>query len=185
MAEELQSIRLMGVFQNADFRCNERTLYEEFRKSPSFPGNLKKNQAYLFVSRQGTQLIWFVGSDTLGGTPDHPIVVINSRKWRIAGSHWNPKMLANYAAFCGLKLLGLPMFETSYKAKRLQLNNGGEHAHDSLFVTDSGVGKGANKAKTPKKPKQNERDRTPGRLRTRGRPRALIPRPTLAALPAP
>lgn len=117
----MQSIRLRAIIYQADFRKNEVSLYEEFRRNKKrFPGELKAGEAYLFVSKEENQLIWFVAQpdaklETATGKPIH---VVQSIRWRMNRASWNPKMLANYARASNIKLAGIKDFETAYREER-------------------------------------------------------------------
>lgn len=181
MGESMQSVRLRGISYNADFRYNERSLFGEFTKGSNYPGPLRKNEAYLFVSKNHDQILWIVGADQIGGTAEHPIIVLNSRRWRIQGGTWNPKMLANYAQYVGISLLGITKFEVAFEESQRRRKATTEDRHDTIVVVDNQVVKDATSVAAPKKPKKKGRAGVPGRLRVRGRPRGAVRRPTLVA----
>jgi hypothetical protein len=110
----MDRIRLKAI-KYADFRKSEWTNYKEFKRSRTFPGELGRNEAFLFVSGTGNQLVWLL--NIADGPMGHPIV--DSRRWRFTGSSsWNPMMLANYAEEVGIELVGIKKFEDSFKAKQ-------------------------------------------------------------------
>jgi hypothetical protein len=100
-----------------DFRSSEKTNFEEFKKSSRYPGDLKKNETFLFISKGGEQLLWILNVKELPGV-GKTRQVIDSRKWRIDGGAWNPMMLKNYAKLVGLDLVGLKSFEETYEEER-------------------------------------------------------------------
>ena len=111
----MMNLRLKAIKFNTDFRKNEWTNFKEFKKSKRFPGELKANEAILFVSKSGNQLIWILNvADAESGRQ-----IVDSRRWRITGSQsWNPMMLQNYAEKVGIHLVGLKRFEELYEADR-------------------------------------------------------------------
>jgi len=106
------NLKLKAIKFDVDFRKNEWTNYQEFKKSKKFPGELANNEAILFVSKSRNQLIW-----VLNIFEDEKIIV-DSRRWRIFGGTWEPLMLQNYAESAGLHLVGLRRFEEIYAAHR-------------------------------------------------------------------
>ena len=56
----MKTVRLKGIIPNCDFRKNEATNYDIYKKSRKFQGKLKKNEVYLFISRSGNQLFWLL-----------------------------------------------------------------------------------------------------------------------------
>lgn len=101
-------IRLRGIKLGADFRKSELTNYEALRKSKHFPTDPRRGEAYLMVSKNGKQLCWIL---RYSDVPKH----IDSLKFRITRSTWNPQMLANYAEQVGLELVGIRKFEDQFE----------------------------------------------------------------------
>ena len=112
----MAKVRLKAVCFDVDFRYNEFGIYEGFRKSKSFPGDLGKNEVFLFVSRTGNQLLWVLNLTSLDAVGSQQSM-IDTRRWRLSGSYWNPMMLANYAADVGLDLVGIKRFEELYDSR--------------------------------------------------------------------
>ncbi|MCK5617304.1 hypothetical protein KAR91_86370 [Candidatus Pacearchaeota archaeon] len=108
----MDRIKLKAI-KYVDFRKSEWTNYQEFKKSKKFPGELTHNEAFLFISNTGNQLIWML--NVANGPLGHRIV--DSRRWRFTGtSSWNPLMLANYAEEVGIELIGIKKFQEIFAA---------------------------------------------------------------------
>jgi hypothetical protein len=115
----MQTIKLKAVKFDVDFRFNDLSNYDAFRKSRQFPGELHSNEAYLFISRSGNQLLWVLNVLQIETTrPNrsgrYDRRVIDTRRWRIEGGQWNPALLQNYANEVGLDLVGFRRYEESY-----------------------------------------------------------------------
>lgn len=112
-------IRLKAIKYQCDFRKNEVTLYEEFRKSRSFCGELGNNEAYLFISGSEDQLIWFLRSVEVQADRDAPVGVTHTQRSRLMKhTPWNPLMLQEYAQAVGIELVGIRSFEEAFKEQR-------------------------------------------------------------------
>ncbi len=120
----MQRIRLKAIKFDVDFRKSELTNYDSFRRSKLWPGELGTNEAFLFVSRGGNQLVWVLNVSSVEATHADKRGyldrrMIDSRRWRIeGGTSWNPMMLQNYANEVGLELIGFKRFETVYEERR-------------------------------------------------------------------
>lgn len=116
-------LKLKAIISDADFRKSEVTLYDEFLWSKSYPGDLNKNECFLFISKTGNQLLWFFTQiKEIDGYKGKPTNIFDSRKWRIVNGVWHPFMLANYASEVGIELVGIKRFEEIYddrKTKRI------------------------------------------------------------------
>ena len=77
----MDKIKLKAI-KHADFRKSEWTNYLEFKRSKKFPGELALNEAFLFISSTGNQLIWIL--NITNGPLNHSIV--DSRRWRFTGT---------------------------------------------------------------------------------------------------
>ena len=115
------NLKLKAIVPNSDFRKSEKTLYDAFINSRSYPGDLKSGEAFLFLSKTGNQLLWFFSQvhmiqETKGRGVLHD--VYDSRKWRITGGTWHPYMLADYAEHSGIRLLGIKRFEEIHDERR-------------------------------------------------------------------
>lgn len=110
-------IRLKGIRFGMDFRKSELTNYDAFRKSKSFPGDLGKNEAYLFVSKGQNQLVWILNLIEIE-TERKDRRMIDSRRWRLEGGTWNPLLLQNYANEAGIELIGIRRFEEIYEEQK-------------------------------------------------------------------
>lgn len=119
----MKKMRLKGIIFDCDFRKNEATNYKTYRRSRSFPGELKTNEVFLFVSKSGNQLIWLLNVDDVevpranrSGSFERKIY--DSRRWRIDGGVWNPDMLQNYAHAVGIDLVGFRRLEQTFAEHR-------------------------------------------------------------------
>lgn len=111
-------LRLKAIRYNCDFRKNENSLYNEFKASQNFPGELAKGEAYLFVSASENQLIWFLNATEVEAGRK-TVGLVDSRRWRLLShSKWHPMMLANYASDAGIELIGIRRFEEAYRSQR-------------------------------------------------------------------
>jgi hypothetical protein len=116
----MNKIRLRAIKFDVDFRKNEWTNYNEFKRSRSFPGDLKANEAFLFVSKSGNQLIWILNIIDSYVVSEGRVnkQIVDSRRWRITSSQtWDPLMLANYAIEVGIELIGIKKFEDHVQGK--------------------------------------------------------------------
>lgn len=119
----MMSIRLKGIVQDVDFRYNELSIYEKFRKSKSFVADPRVGEAILFVSKNGNQLLWVLGYDEDVMVQKTSRRRIETLRLRVSGGYWNPLMLADYAENVGIQLEGLKKFEEVYEASRAKKNN--------------------------------------------------------------
>ena len=106
-------IKLKAIWMGADFRYSERTNYNNFTRMPQFPSMLRANEAFLFVSKSGNQLVWLLNQQDINGKVK-TVEVTDSRRWRLTGGTWNPLMVANYAKEVGIELIGIKTFEQHY-----------------------------------------------------------------------
>lgn len=111
-------LKLRAIVSDADFRKNEATLYEEFKASRSYPGKLRANECFLFLSKSRNQLLWFFSDVRMTDGWTKQIAVYDSRRWRIKSGTWHPFMLANYAADVGIELVGIKRFEEIHDERR-------------------------------------------------------------------
>jgi hypothetical protein len=109
-------LKLKAICFGVNFQCSERTNYERFKKSKQFPGELDTGETYLFVSKTGNQLVWIFNTGKFMNGKERDIT--DSRRWRLSGGEWSPKMLANYASEVGIELLGIRRFEEQYNESR-------------------------------------------------------------------
>ena len=124
-------LRLKGIVQDCDFRFNELSVYEKFRKTKSFQGDPGLTEAYLFISKGETQLLWvlryendmwwdqhkYLAAVPKGKEPRLKRRRIQSLKLRVSGGRWHPLMLANYANEVGIDLDGIKKFEEVYDSR--------------------------------------------------------------------
>lgn len=108
-----QKVKLKAICFDQDFRFNEFSIYESFRKSKRFPGELGSGEVFLFVSCTGNQLLWVLNVSQVDAVGSQQSL-IDTRRWRLSGSYWNPAMLANYAAEVGIELVGIRKFEANF-----------------------------------------------------------------------
>lgn len=108
-------IKLKAIQFDVDFRYSEFTIYQEFKKNKSFPGELGASEAFLFVSRSGNQLLWVLNVTKIDAKSSQQ-TLIDTRRWRLSGSTWHPFMLQNYAAEVGLELIGIRRFEAIHQS---------------------------------------------------------------------
>lgn len=121
-------VRLKAVIFGADFRKSEKTLFDNFVKSKEFPGHLKGNEAFLFISGLQNQLLWILNVEevdklmTRNGnyTQYGETRIFDSRRMRLESGRWNPMMLGNYAAQAGIKLERVKMFQDQFKEMQEQ-----------------------------------------------------------------
>jgi len=112
-------LRLKAIIPSADFRKSEATLHDAFLRSRSYPGDLRKGECFLFLSKSGNQLLWFFTQVTrIEGYKGAEIKVYDSRRWRLTGGTWHPYMLANYAEKAGIDLVGIKRFEEIIDERR-------------------------------------------------------------------
>ena len=119
----MNRVRLKGVRLDVDFRKNEATNYDMFKRSKIFPGELHKNEVFLFISKSGNQLVWVLNVDQIetafaNKRGNFERRIVDTRRWRIEGGTWNPHLLQNYANDCGLDLVGFKRFEDRYYESR-------------------------------------------------------------------
>jgi hypothetical protein len=113
----MMKLRLKGIFQEVDFRYNELSIYERYRKDRSFQGDPKLGETYLFVSTSGNQLLWVLRYEDKVLVHKTMRKRIETLRFRVSGGSWNPLMLANYAEEIGITLEGIRKFEEIYAAK--------------------------------------------------------------------
>jgi hypothetical protein len=111
-------LRLKHIVQDVDFRHTELDTYEQFRRSKSFTGDPKPGEAILFVSRSGNQLCWIMHYETGVLVQKTYRARIQTLRMRVSGGYWNPLMLANYAKQVGIELIGIKLFEETYRRQR-------------------------------------------------------------------
>jgi len=110
----MNKLKLKAILFNVDFRKNEFTNFQDFRKHKSFPGDLDPGEVFLFVSKGTDQLIWFMRHFST----EEEKTIVDSRKWRMLHGTWNPDLLANYAHEAGIELVGLRTFEEGFNSER-------------------------------------------------------------------
>jgi len=114
---ELTQIRLKGVVQ-CSFIRSEVTNLALYEQEGHFPGELGEGEAFLFISKQGNQVI-FVFRDPLNFDVSGKIRnVTDSRRLRLESGTWSPYMLQNYAEAVGLHLVGIKRFEQVHAEMR-------------------------------------------------------------------
>lgn len=112
----MTAVRLKAIWHGCDFRLSDARLYEDFRSSASFPGDLKPGEVYLFVAASQRQLIWFLNQQA---DRHNQVTFTDSRRWRFTGKEkWEPAMLSQYAKLAGLQLKGIELFNDSYHGYR-------------------------------------------------------------------
>ncbi len=113
-------MKLKAIKLDADFRKSEMTNYDALRKSRRFPGELKKNEVYLMVSKSGNQLVWILNTAqvSVNGHSDAVCEVVDSRRWRLRSGTWSPHMLENYANAVGISLSGFKRLEDAYSRRK-------------------------------------------------------------------
>ena len=110
----MKRIQIKRVF-TANFTKSVRTLYDEVRADRKlWRGALGPDEAYLFVSQTGNQLVFVLGERAIesrsGTRYAKTRTLIDWRGWRIDGGTFEPLMLENYANNVGLTL-GRKTFE--------------------------------------------------------------------------
>jgi hypothetical protein len=111
-------LRLKAIIQDADFRYNELNMYEQYRKTKAFTGDPGRNEAFLFVSKRGNQLVWILNYEPGVLVQKTERKRIESLRMRVSGGYWNPLMLANYALAVGIELEGIKRFEEAFAARK-------------------------------------------------------------------
>jgi|SaaInlStandDraft_3_1057020.scaffolds.fasta_scaffold43960_2 hypothetical protein len=106
----LTNLRLKGIIM-CSFARSEATNLNLFRQMGHYPGDLKKGEAFLFISKMGNQVIFIFRSPIQFEGTQRDIEVVDSRRLRLSSSSWNPHMLQNYANEIGLHLVGIKTFE--------------------------------------------------------------------------
>lgn len=104
-------LRLKAISQDVDFRSTELAIFEKYRRSKDFAGDPRTGEAYLFVSKSGTQLLWVLHYEAKVQVLNRDRRRIESLKMRVSGGYWNPLMLQNYANDLGIELEGIKRFE--------------------------------------------------------------------------
>jgi hypothetical protein len=117
MSTQMTRLRLRGVV-TCSFARSEATNLRLYKKAGHFPGDLKRGEAYLFISKGGNQVIFVFRPITLDVNVPHRAgdgtktrSVIDSRRLRLDGGTWHPYMLQNYANAVGIELIGFKRFE--------------------------------------------------------------------------
>ena len=109
---KLLRLRYIGT---VDFRASEMTNYLlAIREQPSL-AKLKKDDAVLFLSRKGDQLIFVHGFSMTNGQKG-AIRFLRSERLRLDGGVWDALMLQNYARMVGIHLMGIKTFEEHLQA---------------------------------------------------------------------
>lgn len=110
-------VRLRRV-EHGDFRTSEQTMFNAL--PAAVRNDLRGFDAVAFVSATGNQIVFVYGFTNVGMTKPTGLHkarrygIVTSVRIRLTGSTWNPLMLQNYAADCGLELIGLKRFEEHY-----------------------------------------------------------------------
>jgi hypothetical protein len=110
-------LKLKAIVFDAHSGYSETTLYDQLKQDPRFSGDPGDDECYLFVSRSGTQMIWFMGFYDIG----EDRVVIDSRRTRLQRGSWHPWMMQEYAKQAGIQLSNVKTFEerfNEWKAER-------------------------------------------------------------------
>lgn len=131
--ETTYRVRLKAVIEDVDFRKASSTNFYELgrltRYKPIFEG-LRKGQAVCFISKRMDQVAFVLSSKPVNA-PFRNLYAerkaFMTLMMRVEGGRWNPLMLANYAADCGIELVGLSKYEDRYEA---QLEEKRQHAKD-------------------------------------------------------
>jgi|APSaa5957512576_1039674.scaffolds.fasta_scaffold96763_2 hypothetical protein len=111
-------LRLKGVI-TCSFARSEATNLNLYRTTPSYPGDLKKGEAFLFLSKTGNQIIFVFHAVALEEEDGKIREVIDSRRLRLPhGATWHPYMLQNYAEEVGIHLIGIKSFKDIYEDRR-------------------------------------------------------------------
>jgi hypothetical protein len=107
----VQKIRLKAIWFDVDFRYNELSIFNKYKKRKDFPGDLGKDEAYLFVSKSGNQLLWIINNLTSIEQKNGLVRdIIDTRRWRMVKGTWHPWMLSEYAKAVGVELAGIRKF---------------------------------------------------------------------------
>lgn len=122
----MKRVRVKRIF-TANFSKSARTLYDEIRADRKlWRGALQQDEAYLFISQTGNQLMFILGDHEIESRPGTRYAtkrrILDARLWRIEGGSFEPKMLENYANNVGLTL-GRKTFE-DYWAERYPTTGG-------------------------------------------------------------
>jgi hypothetical protein len=118
----LTKLRLKGVI-TCSFGRSEASNLRLYRDSAKYPGDLRKGEAFLFISKGGNQVLFVfrpveleVSSRHRKGDGSKTREVIDSRRLRLDGGTWHPYMLQNYANEVGIHLVGFRRFEEVHKS---------------------------------------------------------------------
>lgn len=106
-------VRLKMVVFDIDFRKSEDTNMSEFKKSRNYPGDLKKGEVFLFVSKSRNLLRWIVNESEISAYSK--TTALHSWLTRIRNGTWHDWLLADWAEEVGLELVGIKKFEQRYK----------------------------------------------------------------------
>ena len=120
--EELTKLRLKGVI-TCSFGRSEATNLALYQDSGKYPGDLKKGEAFLFISKGGNQILFVFNTIELKVDTQHrkgdgstTRGVIDSRRLRLDGGTWHPYMLQDYANEVGIHLVGFRRFEDVHRS---------------------------------------------------------------------
>ena len=104
----------LRLIKHISFARSEDTNFEAVKSS--LRGKLDRNDVVLFVSLTQNQIMFVYNPTNVEIRPGATKEVLRSVRFRLRGrGTWNPLMLANYAAECGLKLDGIKRFEEHYE----------------------------------------------------------------------
>ena len=108
--EGLTRVRLTAVVE-CSFQRSEATNLAIFQKASYYPGDLKRGEAFLLVSRMGNQVVFVLRNPAEVEVGKVIRKVLDTRRLRLSGGTWSPYMLQNYAHEAGLHLVGIKRFE--------------------------------------------------------------------------
>ena len=114
-------LRLKGIVV-CSFQRSEATNLDLYKKEGHFPGDLKKGEAYLVISKGLNQIIFVFPPVVLDEQDDRS--ALDSRRLRLDGGTWHPYMLQNYAESLGIHLVGIKSFEKILEDQRDKKRNG-------------------------------------------------------------
>jgi hypothetical protein len=118
MTPDSKPMRLRLVV-TADFRKTEATNWDELRAAydksrgaepGTIPPDVKKGEVVLMLSTLRNQLV-FVYPPYEAQFNGTTVKIVASRRLRIEGGRFDPRMLANYAEDVGLRLEGMKRYE--------------------------------------------------------------------------
>jgi hypothetical protein len=117
-------LKLKGIIR-VSFVRSEKTNLDLYKQSSGYPGDLGSNEAFLFISKKGDQVIFIFQDadvsvkkedDSRRGTGFRR--VLDSRRLRLGDGVWHPYMLQEYAHAVGLHLIGIPTLTQVLRKKR-------------------------------------------------------------------